>query len=350
MVRISGLLWRAIALGMSLGANFASAETSVMLRCKPDPPEQGNSDSEYSLVSVRGQDWRVSHITANEKTYERSEQYRLVDTSSPGTLSWTGPLINNPYVKMVGEIFIAGNNFNYIESLYDLRRGPEKLNELKNSCISLTRPVFPSNHTTPVEVKLDDIELPLGNDNGELILLVKINNAITLPFIVDSGATDVSVPEDVVHTLMRGHMIDENTDISSEKPYVMANGLITKLQTLTIKTLTIGNLNVQNVTGNIGPAEGRLLLGQSFLKRFETWSIDNNRQKLILKPLHTHTEISEGNHQRETLLQIPEPAPLQPSVKICKTSAGSCGVETVGYTGPCYCTDTVGIQSWGSTQ
>jgi outer membrane biosynthesis protein TonB len=36
--------------------------------------------------------------------------------------------------------------------------------------------------------------------------------------------------------------------------------------------------------GSIAPVAGGLLLGQSFLSRFNTWSIDNQRQALILGP------------------------------------------------------------------
>ena len=40
-------------------------------------------------------------------------------------------------------------------------------------------------------------------EGGVYVVPVLINNAITLDFIVDSGAADVSIPADVVMTLMR---------------------------------------------------------------------------------------------------------------------------------------------------
>jgi hypothetical protein len=36
------------------------------------------------------------------------------------------------------------------------------------------------------------------------------------------------------------------------------------------------------VAGGIAPVTGSLLLGQSFLSRFKSWSIDNQRRALIL--------------------------------------------------------------------
>jgi hypothetical protein len=40
---------------------------------------------------------------------------------------------------------------------------------------------------------------------------------------------------------------------------------------------------VQNVVGSVAPASGTLLLGQSFLGRFKSWSIDNSRHALVLE-------------------------------------------------------------------
>ena len=40
---------------------------------------------------------------------------------------------------------------------------------------------------------------------------------------------------------------------------------------------------LENVVGSIAPVTGSLLLGQSFLSRFSSWSIDNQRQALILR-------------------------------------------------------------------
>jgi hypothetical protein len=41
---------------------------------------------------------------------------------------------------------------------------------------------------------------------------------------------------------------------------------------------------------NVAPVAGPLLLGQSFLARFRSWSIDNARQALVLEPLETHLQ------------------------------------------------------------
>jgi hypothetical protein len=39
---------------------------------------------------------------------------------------------------------------------------------------------------------------------------------------------------------------------------------------------------VENVTGSLAPVQGILLLGQSFLSHFKSWSIDNTTHALVL--------------------------------------------------------------------
>jgi predicted aspartyl protease len=46
--------------------------------------------------------------------------------------------------------------------------------------------------------------------------------------------------------------------------------------------MTVGDIVVENVTAGITPVEGSLLLGQSFLSRFKSWSMDNAKQALVL--------------------------------------------------------------------
>jgi hypothetical protein len=45
----------------------------------------------------------------------------------------------------------------------------------------------------------------------------------------------------------------------------------------------VGARVLENVVGSVAPVQGGLLLGQSFLSRFKSWSIDNQRQVLILE-------------------------------------------------------------------
>ena len=109
-----------------------------------------------------------------------------------------------------------------------------------------------------------------------------LNSAITLEFVIDSGAADVSIPADVVSTLMRTGTLLES-DFLEEKIYVLADGSKLPSQTFRIRSLKVGRKILENVIGSVVPVQGTLLLGQSFLSRFKSWSIDNHKQALILE-------------------------------------------------------------------
>lgn len=82
-------------------------------------------------------------------------------------------------------------------------------------------------------------------------------------------------------TLIRSGTIT-GSDFLGEKTYVLADGTRVPSRIFRIKSLKIGNKVLESVTGSVASAKGELLLGQSFLGRFKSWSIDNNTNSLIL--------------------------------------------------------------------
>ena len=65
--------------------------------------------------------------------------------------------------------------------------------------------------------------------------------------------------------------------------YKNADGEVFQAQTFLIRSLKIGNVEAPNVQAKVSPSNAPPLLGQSFLKRFKSWSIDNSTQELILQ-------------------------------------------------------------------
>jgi tetratricopeptide (TPR) repeat protein len=113
-------------------------------------------------------------------------------------------------------------------------------------------------------------EVPLQKSGGTFVIPVSINGALTLNFIVDSGAADVSIPADVVLTLMRTGTL-HGEDFLGSKTYQLADGSTVPSETFRIRTLKVGAREVEDVTGSVAKIEGNLLLGQSFLSRFRSW-------------------------------------------------------------------------------
>lgn len=123
--------------------------------------------------------------------------------------------------------------------------------------------------------------IALENRGGTYEVPVVINNAITLPFVIDSGASDVVIPADVVLTLIRTGTIN-SSDFIGERKYQLADGSTVPSTAFRLRSLRVGDKVLENVIGGVAPVKGDLLLGQSFLSRFHSWSINNTTHELEL--------------------------------------------------------------------
>jgi clan AA aspartic protease (TIGR02281 family) len=126
------------------------------------------------------------------------------------------------------------------------------------------------------------IEVPMVRSGGTYGVPVQINGAITLDFVLDSGASDVSIPSDVFRTLVRTGTITKEDTIGSET-YTLADGSRKKATTFRIRSLKVGPKGLEDVKGSVAEDDSPLLLGMSFLSRFRSWSVDNERHVLVLK-------------------------------------------------------------------
>jgi tetratricopeptide (TPR) repeat protein len=122
----------------------------------------------------------------------------------------------------------------------------------------------------------------LEQQGGVFVVPVRFNEVITLSAIVDSGAADVSVPADLVLTLIRAKTITE-ADFLGEKTYVLADGSKVPSHQFRIRSLQVGSKTVHNVIATVASSNADILLGQSFLSRFKSWSLDNERHALLLR-------------------------------------------------------------------
>jgi clan AA aspartic protease (TIGR02281 family) len=127
------------------------------------------------------------------------------------------------------------------------------------------------------------IRVQLKKDGGTFVVPVLINDVIPLDFTVDSGAAQVIVTGDVFLTLRRTGTI-KDSDIIGKETYAMADGSTAQMASFMIRSLKVGNIVVENVRGSVAPIQGSLLLGQTFLERFKSWSIDNTKKELLLEP------------------------------------------------------------------
>jgi hypothetical protein len=123
--------------------------------------------------------------------------------------------------------------------------------------------------------------IPLIRAHGTLQVPVVINGRISLNFTIDSGATDVSIPATLFSTLTRDGIVSSQ-DLLDKRLYKLADGSGEISQRFRIRSLRVGKLEVRDVIASVGDYGGLLLLGQSFLSRLKSWSIDNERQTLLI--------------------------------------------------------------------
>ena len=116
---------------------------------------------------------------------------------------------------------------------------------------------------------------------GGFVVPVVLNDTLTAKFIVDSGAADVSITEDMAATLVKSGTLTA-ADLLGSKTYMLADGTMLEGRMVRMASIRIGGLVMHNVTVRIAEGHGSLLLGQSFLRRLKSWSLDNARQVMII--------------------------------------------------------------------
>ena len=134
----------------------------------------------------------------------------------------------------------------------------------------------------PIRSPNSSQSIQMVKDGGVYVVPIKFNDILTLDGIIDSGAADVSIPADVILTLIRAKTVVPS-DFLPDQTYVMADGTQVPSKRLIIRKLTVGNFTVENVTASVADVKGSILLGQSFLEKFRSWSMDNNSHTLILE-------------------------------------------------------------------
>jgi aspartyl protease family protein len=145
------------------------------------------------------------------------------------------------------------------------------------------------------DVKMNDIE-NLNEQNGDdrktiklirngnlLEVPVRLNDVITLNFIFDTGASDISIPIDVFTTLIKTGTLNES-DLIGSKQYKFANGKTEIQKVFRLKQLDIGELSFSNVEISVSPTpDSPLLLGQSLISKFGKYFIDYDENLLTIE-------------------------------------------------------------------
>lgn len=110
-----------------------------------------------------------------------------------------------------------------------------------------------------------------------MIVPVRLNDQVTAPFLVDTGATDVLIPKAVADQL--GIRIGPDT---RRVRYTTANGVVEN-PVVTLDSVDLGGARVEGVPASVSPSLGVGLLGLSFFNHF-TYEIDAAQGRVRLRP------------------------------------------------------------------
>ncbi|MDR0606312.1 MAG: FHA domain-containing protein [Bacteroidales bacterium] len=124
--------------------------------------------------------------------------------------------------------------------------------------------------------------LKMKEENGVRYILVKINGQ-ELPFVFDTGASDICISTlEAAMLIKNGTLI--RSDVIGENYFMDATGEVSVGAKINLRTVTLGNRELNNVEATvIDNPEAVCLLGQSVLKRFGSYTIDNTKGEIIFK-------------------------------------------------------------------
>ena len=132
----------------------------------------------------------------------------------------------------------------------------------------------------PVDPAAANREIPLTRAGGVYQVTATLNDWLTRPFTVDSGASDVQVSAEVFSALYPPG--SPPPQFLPGAAYRLADGRVVGSRRFLIRRLRIANYVFPDVDASIGAPQAPLLLGQNVLSRLGAWTIDNRRNVLVL--------------------------------------------------------------------
>ena len=121
------------------------------------------------------------------------------------------------------------------------------------------------------------VQIPFEKQGNSMIVYARINDRVTAPFIVDTGASDVLIPDHVAQAA--GISIGRGTP---QATYQTANGLVEK-PIVVIDAVQLGDARVENLRGSVSGSMPVGLLGGTFFNNF-TFQIDPAANMITLFP------------------------------------------------------------------
>lgn len=122
----------------------------------------------------------------------------------------------------------------------------------------------------------------LQTENNMLYVTTELNGVLKIPFLIDSGASEVNVPFPVFYTMLLSGTVTI-ADKLDPKVYTLADGSEVKCQRFRIKSLKIGKTTLYNIEASISMnSDSPLILGQNVLSKLKIVSFDYKDSKMYI--------------------------------------------------------------------
>lgn len=127
--------------------------------------------------------------------------------------------------------------------------------------------------------------IDMERSGGVYLVPCKLNG-LELKFIFDTGASDVSISLSEANFMLKNGYLYEN-DIKGTEKYMIASGDIQEGTIINIRRMELGDFVLQNVSASVvHTMSAPLLLGQSAISRFASFTVDYQTNTLSLGALN----------------------------------------------------------------
>jgi predicted aspartyl protease len=120
-----------------------------------------------------------------------------------------------------------------------------------------------------------------ASNGGTYYLPVTVNETLSVPFALDTGSEGIQIPLDVYLVLMRKGSVSPS-DGRGSVMVGTADGSLHRQPRFVIHEIRVGDRIITDVLATVSSTGTDPLLGQSFLKRLGSYTIDNQRHVLTL--------------------------------------------------------------------
>lgn len=220
-----------LLIGSSVRAEWVIFHETDMIKLYLDHSSirrSGNTVKIWMLQDIyeKAQENGIRSLTSLNEFDCTEDKLRILSIYSYSEPMARGGLLNSG--KASNEWHFLPPESSYREVANAICRSPSRVSKSKDA-----PPVSAQNGNRPQK---NPQLVPLLQQGGTLVVPVQINGQMTINFVVDSGAADVSIPSDVVKTLTRTGTLKQ-TDFRGSKTYVLADGTKISSTTFLIRSL-----------------------------------------------------------------------------------------------------------------